>query len=259
MSTALHPFWIEQPEARLFAVLHASAATAEAAVLICPPLLHEAMRSQRLFAQLADALCRANHDVLRFDYAGTGDSDGADDTFTLSGAVRDAQAALQLLQRRNPRLPVRVLGVRAGAFVATRLAGASGVASLWMWQPITHGEAYLAHLRRLDAVERANPNRYRQPVATAPIEAGEVIMGFRCAPGFVDELAGAHMASSDVAGSDLCILEGTGVPSAFAGARRIDLPPALSTWVDQIDMARAPAAPIEATARALATPRGRLA
>lgn len=255
MNGGQQPFWIEQPSGRLFAVWHGGGGAAHALVLLCPPLLHEAMRSQRLFALLADALARCGCDVLRFDYSGTGDSDGRDEDFDLDLAKRDAHAALAALQRRRPGIPVHVIGVRAGAFAAVPLARRAGVASLWLWQPVVRGGDHLAHLRRLDAFERANPQRYRQAVGAWREGGVEAVMGFPCSPAFVDTLSAARLNPADVAGIDLGVFEAEGTPTPFTAARRLDLPVALTAWVDRIDMARTSTAPVEALARAWADAR----
>ena len=170
MSLPPRPMWLERGDGRLFAIWHAATGTATAGVLICPPFLHEAMRSQRLFAMLADALSREGCDVLRFDWLGTGNSDGVDEAFDPDAAARDAAVALSELRRRSPGRALHVLGVRAGVFPAATVARSAGVAALWLWQPVTNGGDYLAHLRRLDALERGNPMRYR--VAVDPQHAG---------------------------------------------------------------------------------------
>src|SRR5258707_567166 len=48
-------------------------------VVLCPPLGHEHLHSQRSLRHLADALAGAGFLVLRFDYRGTGDSAGGNE------------------------------------------------------------------------------------------------------------------------------------------------------------------------------------
>lgn len=59
--------------------------------------------------------------TLRFNYRGTGKSDGTHDMG--GGEVDDAEAALAWLQERHPGLPVYLFGFSFGGFVAASLSG----------------------------------------------------------------------------------------------------------------------------------------
>jgi predicted alpha/beta hydrolase len=103
------PLWIPCEGERLFAVLHEPAGSARAGIVFCAPILHEYVRSQRLFALLAQALSEHGYRVLRFDYRGTGDSAGTDESFSLTWASVDAKAAVHSSvppRIRNPRRAV---------------------------------------------------------------------------------------------------------------------------------------------------------
>ncbi len=60
----------------LFGLYHATSGSARSAVLMCPPLGQDMIRSHRVYRQLADALAQQGIAVLRFDYYGSGDSAG---------------------------------------------------------------------------------------------------------------------------------------------------------------------------------------
>lgn len=59
--------------------------------------------------------------TLRFNYRGTGKSAGAHDME--SGEVDDAQAALDWLMQRHPKVPICLFGFSFGGFVAASLSG----------------------------------------------------------------------------------------------------------------------------------------
>ena len=80
--------------------------------------------AHRLFVQVARSLCKSGFTVLRFDFRGSGDSDGEFEDTTLPGEVSDAEAALTFLMRQRSvdRGRVGVIGLSMGGRVATILA-----------------------------------------------------------------------------------------------------------------------------------------
>ncbi|MEM2740233.1 MAG: alpha/beta fold hydrolase [Candidatus Bathyarchaeia archaeon] len=80
--------------------------------------------AHRLFVHVARSLCNSGFIVLRFDFRGSGDSDGEFEDMTLPGEVSDAGEALSLLMRRRyiDRSRVGVLGLSMGGRVAAILA-----------------------------------------------------------------------------------------------------------------------------------------
>ena len=90
----------------------------------------------RIFVKQARALAQAGIAALRFDFRGSGDSEGEFSNMTLSGEVKDAQAALDYIRSRPGIDPSRigVLGLSFGGAVASLLLGSDpniGAAALW--------------------------------------------------------------------------------------------------------------------------------
>jgi len=73
---------------------------------------------------VARSLCKSGFTVLRFDFRGSGDSDGEFEDTTLPGEVSDGEAALTFLirQRSVDRRRVGIIGLSMGGRVATILA-----------------------------------------------------------------------------------------------------------------------------------------
>ena len=121
-------------------------------VLMLNPLGQEAVRTHRLMRVLADRLARAGHDVLRFDYHGTGDSPGDDLIASLSHFVEDSIAAASTLAAMTRAKSFTWLGIRLGASVALKAAQQSKALSvhrpnhLVLWEPVLDGEAHLKAL-----------------------------------------------------------------------------------------------------------------
>lgn len=80
--------------------------------------------SHRLFVDIARALCDSGFTVLRFDFRGSGDSDGEFDDMTVTGEVSDAEKALTFLanQESVDRDRIGVIGLSMGGRVAAILA-----------------------------------------------------------------------------------------------------------------------------------------
>jgi pimeloyl-ACP methyl ester carboxylesterase len=246
------PLWIPCEGERLFAVVHEPAGSARAGIVFCAPILHEYVRSQRLFALLAQALSEHGYRVLRFDYRGTGDSAGTDESFSLTSASVDAKAAVHHLHAISPELPIIALGVRATADVAASLAREGLVERLWLWQPILDGADYVRQMRKRETLERQSPMRYPQAKLAAAGDA-ESLMGFPCGAELLSDLQTLVWSDAGIEASRVTLVDSSVRPGAPAHAKFQKLPTALSAWVDELDMARAAVVPIRALADALAT------
>ncbi|MBS7648674.1 MAG: alpha/beta fold hydrolase [Candidatus Bathyarchaeia archaeon] len=80
--------------------------------------------AHRLFVNVARSLSNSGFIVLRFDFRGSGDSDGDFEDMTLPGEVSDAERALTFLlkQRNIDKERVGVIGLSMGGRVAAILA-----------------------------------------------------------------------------------------------------------------------------------------
>lgn len=119
-----------------------------AAVVLCNPLSEEANRAHRLYRVLATQLERQGYSTLRFDYRGTGDSEGEEGDCRLEEWVEDIAAAAAEVMNRAGVARVVLCGVRLGASLAA-LAAASGhlrVRQLVLWDPVIDGQAHLRDL-----------------------------------------------------------------------------------------------------------------
>lgn len=82
------------------------------------------IENHRLFVHTARSLCDSGFVVLRFDFRGSGDSDGEFEDMTIPGEISDAEKALVFLteQRGVNKEEVGVLGLSMGGRVAAILA-----------------------------------------------------------------------------------------------------------------------------------------
>lgn len=150
------PLFIGDPGRALFAGLHRCGMPAPGlGVLLVPPLFHEQPRSRRLLAEVASGLAAAGLPALRFDFFGTGDSDGDSDDCDFASMHTDMDMALRALCAETGVGRVALLGWRGAALpLLTARDLDARVAVVVLWEPIFDGPAWLAELERLDAAER---------------------------------------------------------------------------------------------------------
>jgi hypothetical protein len=96
-----------------------------AGVMLCHGFTGQRMESHFLFVTIARRLEAAGLAALRFDFAGSGESDGEFIDMTVSAEVQDAAAALDFLRRHPAVDPGRIgaAGLSLGGCVTALLAG----------------------------------------------------------------------------------------------------------------------------------------
>jgi uncharacterized protein len=108
----------------------------------CVILLHgftgNALEPHRLFILMARLLAQNGIAAFRFDFRGSGNSEGGFEEMTPSREVEDAQAALRLLEARPDVLDRNrfgILGLSMGGMVAALTVGLEQVKALCLWAP----------------------------------------------------------------------------------------------------------------------------
>jgi len=125
---------------KLFGMLHLPDSPGRVpGVLFCHGFTGHRIEAHFLFVKAARALEAAGLAALRFDFRGSGESEGEFRAMTLSQEIDDAAAALDLMEA-HPRLdPGRlgVLGLSLGGAVAACLAGRDPrVRSVALWSAV---------------------------------------------------------------------------------------------------------------------------
>ncbi len=151
-------FFFESEGAHCYATLHhpAAASADEAArpgIVLCHPLLdfdlYEVPWTIRMVAGYARELARAGYPALRFDFRGSGQSDGEFEHTTLGGCVRDLERAVEVLVEKAGVEEVALVGVRLAGTVAMRVGARDGrVRRLILWDPVPDPNANLRAVRR---------------------------------------------------------------------------------------------------------------
>ncbi len=145
----MNPFYFGDSSRRLFAIYYPprGSRVRRQGVVLCYPFGQEYMRGHRAFRQLAQLLVRGGFDVFRFDYHGTGDSDGEGVEARVAEWPDDIGRAIAELQDNGDLKRVSVVGLRLGAALASlAVGGRTDIDRLVLWDPVVSGSAYLDEL-----------------------------------------------------------------------------------------------------------------
>lgn len=160
-------------------------------VVICPPDGEEREWSQRSLVRSARALAAAGHPVLRFDFMGQGESEGAFEDSTIASRANDLRSSVDLLRQATGSMPA-VVAVRLGALIATQCATTTPLTHLVLWEPILNGSTYINELLRVNLagqmVSNTKKTQTRQELLEAIRAGGSVnVNGYNLTSGFVNE------------------------------------------------------------------------
>lgn len=108
-------------------------------VLICQPLLQEFYKTHFALRRTAVDLAAKGYDVLRFDYVGTGDSQG--DCDDIADWVDNVSTALTELKQLAGTASNSIIAVRFGAALLNGLP--DSLEKLILWDPILDGASYI--------------------------------------------------------------------------------------------------------------------
>ncbi|HET7213766.1 MAG TPA: alpha/beta hydrolase [Terriglobia bacterium] len=136
---------VEFPNARgklLRGMLHKPVATMRQAptVIFFHGFTGDRMESHWIFIKRARALASAGIASLRFDFYGSGESEGTFREATLQSEIADARAAVRFIQRQKGSDPARLglCGLSLGGCVAACVAPAARARALVLWSAVAH-------------------------------------------------------------------------------------------------------------------------
>ena len=110
-------------------------------VLLCHGFTGTKSESHFIFTKLARNLAENGIAVLRFDFRGSGDSEGKFEEMTLETEMTDGERAIEYLIKRKEVMKenIGVVGLSMGAVTATYLASKyKNVKSLCLWSPLAY-------------------------------------------------------------------------------------------------------------------------
>jgi dipeptidyl aminopeptidase/acylaminoacyl peptidase len=129
---------------KIFGVLHLPKAVSNPpCILICHGLGGHKTGRYRIYVDLAEALIKRGIASFRFDFRGSGDSEGEFSEVTLTGEVEDALKAFDYLktETRIDRDRIGVFGRSMGGAVAVMSSASTQQAkSMALWAPMYNGD-----------------------------------------------------------------------------------------------------------------------
>jgi alpha/beta superfamily hydrolase len=175
-----HFGWLYEPEPR-------SSEVGNSGIVICGPLGHEALWLHQTMRSLADRLAGQGFAVLRFDYAGTGDSVDTGELVEPSKWVDEAVEAVAFLRQATGVERVALAGFRFGALVAAQAAQAALVDTVAMIAPVVSGRLFIREMNVLQLAWIEKTSRHING-DTAPENAFDVL-GHRFSRASIDAIS----------------------------------------------------------------------
>lgn len=195
-------------------------------VVLCNPLGHEYYRAHRSYVKLATQLAQLGFPVMRFDYTGSGDSEGERVHERLDSWLNEISTAAGLLRESEPVVRIALGGIRFGAtlawLAASRIKSAN---TLLLWDPALDGERHIADLQRLH--HRMLGDMERFPRVRSPNECsdGELI-GTEFSPLLLREISAVSpdtIVNNTDSGTEFIMVDSNNEnpQQLFEGARRM--------------------------------------
>jgi pimeloyl-ACP methyl ester carboxylesterase len=136
---------------RLCGILHRPAAASRSGVLLCHGMMSSKDGDKHRL--LAEMLVRRGHWVLRFDFAGRGESGGDFLALSITRQAGEAGAALRILKARGLER-VGVEGSSLGGAAAIRLASRGGVDALVTWAAVGRADRLAERMAGREGMEQ---------------------------------------------------------------------------------------------------------
>ena len=155
-------------------------------VVLCPAFGQEYLRSHRAFRQLGLLLAREGFHVLKFDYFGSGDSEGLLEQADIGRWLQDISSARQELLGISGCERFSLIGLRLGGslgLLQATQAESESWDSITLWDPVLSGSDYLSDFGHTQ----------QQPV--------DNIMGFPITAELREEISAIDLSKLDSIGS----------------------------------------------------------
>lgn len=165
----IQPLVIQSGQYRLAAIRYPAMLNAHAdrkhTIVICNAVGHEHTRSFRNLQQLAIRLAQLGFDVLRFDFACSGNSQGSESAASLDQWRNDIASVVDSIRVRQESLltvaprKISLVGIRLGAALMAQTP-IEGIEHAIYWDPVLDGAGHIEEQRALHKHELRSLTRY---------------------------------------------------------------------------------------------------
>lgn len=169
------PLWFDVNGQSIAGILHSPNVHSRYGVVICSPIGYEFWCSYQSLHTLAVDLAGIGCHVLRFDYYGTGDSDGS---YQDSDILAKWDACLESASNVLKNMGVSELcfvGLRFGATLAMRNSEKCGVSNLILWDPVISGRRFVKELKLFSISSPSNDEGSEELQVAGSIYSQETI------------------------------------------------------------------------------------
>ena len=175
------------------------------AVMICPPIGQEYIRTHWCLRLMANQLARNGCHVLRMDYHGIGDSAGdLGDITSTAQWIDNIKTGIDHLKQLSGAGTVMLAGLRFGAALAAEVAQTrNDVNALVCWEPTLDGQEYLDELR---VMHQRMLDLWVCKMSTPDNEQSEEMLGSRFQRTLVQEIEQAKVRLDKVVQPQLIVI-----------------------------------------------------
>ena len=145
----MEPLYFGNSGQQLFGILHPAngSKNLKIGVVLCNSFGQEHIRSHRCYLTIANKLSAAGADVLRFDFFGSGDSEGNLEEANINKWIDNIHTAVSEVKQRCEVDQIYLVGVRFGATLASMYAAKHLVDGVVLWSPVINGKQYTEELQ----------------------------------------------------------------------------------------------------------------
>lgn len=132
-------------------------------VLFCHGLAGHKIGKHRMYVQLAESFSHVGIASFRFDFRGSGDSEGGFDEMSMEGEIDDAVNALEVISKLAYVNPTRIgiFGRSFGGAIAVYAAHRFGKAkSMALWAPVYNGDQWEEQWEKVETMQMDEDTRH---------------------------------------------------------------------------------------------------
>jgi hypothetical protein len=182
----MEPFYFGK-DRDLFGMYHmAEGISRRHGILIAGPLLNEGIRAQFALRLIANRCAAIGYDVLRFDYAGLGNSLGRPADYSVDRWQDDIITAARELESISGAGVKTVVCVRFAAALVASVSRSMQLERLLLWDPILAGDEWLAEL--------CEARQHLPELLSGAAGLDQEYSGHAVKPSFADDLARREIA-----------------------------------------------------------------